>query len=218
MAVMTQGSVLITPSILSCDLARLQQEVDSVEAEADWLQVDVMDGHFVPNLSFGAPVIKWLKTSLPLDIHLMVSNPHERLPEFLKIGVKHVTFHAEAVAKTADRRHLISEIRSRGATAGIAINPGTPVSAIEDVTDDIDLVLVMSVHPGFSGQKFIPEVLEKVSALRAKYPALMIQMDGGIDAKSAAQCKKAGADNLVAASFIFGAKDRTAAINALRDA
>ena len=209
--------LFITPSILSCDLARLQEEADSV-ASADWLQCDVMDGHFVPNLTFGAPVIKNLKTPLPLDIHLMVSNPADRVAEFLKVNAKHITFHAEAVASTKDRQALIAKIRSGNATAGIAINPGTPLSAIADVVDDVDLVLVMSVQPGFSGQKFMPEVLEKVSALRAEHPELMIQMDGGIDAKTAKLCKQAGADNLVAASAIFGAKDRASAIQLLREA
>jgi ribulose-phosphate 3-epimerase len=208
--------ILITPSILSCNLARLQEEVETVESSADWLQVDVMDGHFVPNLTFGAPVIAHLKTRLPLDIHLMVSNPHEHIPAFLKLKAKHITFHAEAVTSTADRKHCIHEIREGGATAGIAINPGTPVSAIADVIDDIDLVLVMSVHPGFSGQKFIPEVLEKVTAIRRAHPDLMIQMDGGISPKTAPLCIEAGADNLVAASAVFGAEDRAGAIASLR--
>ena len=208
---------LITPSILACNLARLQEEVDSV-ASADWLQVDVMDGHFVPNLTFGAPVIKNLKATLPLDIHLMVSNPHERVQEFIKAGAKHITFHAEAVTDTRERREIIDDIRAGRAKAGIAINPGTPVSAIDDVVGDVDLVLVMSVNPGFSGQKFIPEVLEKVTALRKAHPELMIQMDGGIDSINAKECKRAGANNLVAASYIFSAQDRKAAIAALRAA
>ena len=210
--------LLVTPSILACNLARLQEEVDSIEDAADWLQVDVMDGHFVPNLSFGVPVIKNLKTKLPLDIHLMVQNPAERVQEFLKIGVRHITFHAEAVTETANRNEIIDNIRAGRAKAGIAINPGTPISAIADVISDIDLVLVMSVHPGFSGQKFVPEVLEKVTALRKAHPELMIQMDGGIDAITAKECKRAGANNLVAASYIFNAQDRKAAITALRDA
>ncbi len=214
---MTQRTLLITPSILSCNLAHLQDEVDSVST-ADWLQVDVMDGHFVPNLSFGAPVLKNLKTTLPLDIHLMVSNPLERLKEFLAVGARHITFHAEAVTDTADREEIISHIRKGGAGAGIAINPGTPVSAIDDIIGAVDLVLVMSVHPGFSGQSFIPEVLEKVTVLRKAHPELMIQMDGGIDPMTAKECVKAGADNLVAASYIFNAQDRKAAIDALRKA
>ena len=214
---MTKPSVLITPSILSCNLSHLQDEVDSVST-ADWLQVDVMDGHFVPNLSFGSPVIKQLKTKLPLDIHLMVSNPRERIAEFIKVGAKHITFHAEAVTSTADRLDLIEKIREGRAAAGIAINPGTPISAIKDVVGEVDLVLVMSVNPGFSGQAFIPEVLDKVRELRKAHPELMIQMDGGIDPVSAKECIKAGANNLVAASYIFSAQDRKAAIEALRSA
>lgn len=206
---------LITPSILSADFGHLQSEVDSV-ASADWIQLDVMDGHFVPNLSFGAPVSKAIHTKLPLDAHLMVSNPADRVPEFLAIGVKHITFHAEAVPEAGARKELIKQIRDGGATAGIALNPDTPVSAIDDVIDDIDLVLVMSVHPGFSGQSFIPSVLDKVRALRGAHPALMIQIDGGITVDTAAQARAAGANNLVAASAIFGANDRPTVIQKLR--
>lgn len=210
------GNILITPSILSADLSCLQKEVESV-ASADWIQVDVMDGHFVPNLTFGAPMLKGLKTSLPLDIHLMVENPADRVDEFLKVGAKNITFHAEAVAETAARKALIQKIHDGDASVGIAINPETPVSKIDDVISDVDLVLVMSVHPGFSGQKFITEVLEKVKTIRASHPDLMIQMDGGVDEKTAPLCVKAGANNLVAASAIFGAKDREKAIASLRN-
>ncbi len=209
--------VLITPSILSSDLAHLQAEVDSVEPYTDWLQIDVMDGHFVPNLSFGAPVVKPIKTKLPLDVHLMVSNPAERIAEFAAIGAAHITFHAEAVKKTEDRRALIQAIRGAKATAGIALNPETYISDIDDVIDDIDLVLIMSVHPGFGGQKFIPSVLDKIKVLRKKYPDLMIQIDGGVDAVTAKLAREAGADNLVAGSAIFSTKDRKAAIQALRE-
>ena len=210
-------ALLITPSILSCDLTHLQDEVDAV-ATADWLQIDVMDGHFVNNLSFGAPVIKNLHTSLPLDIHLMVINPADRIREFLDVGAKHITFHAEAVTAAKDREDLIATIRTGGATAGIALCPGTPLTAIQDVVDNIDLVLIMSVDPGKSGQAFQASVLKKVESLRSRYPDLMIQMDGGIDADTAKKCVKAGADNLVSASFIFGAKDRAGAIKMLRGA
>lgn len=209
-------SVLITPSILSADFGHLQDEVASIEEYADWLQLDVMDGHFVPNLSFGAPVAKGLKTNLPLDVHLMVSNPADRIAEFQAVGAKNITFHAEAVPETAARKALMQAIRSTGATAGIALNPDTPISAIDDIVADIDLVLIMSVHPGFGGQLFIPQVLPKVEALRMMYPKLMIQIDGGVDVESAVLAKSAGATNLVAGSYIFGQSDRAAAIASLR--
>jgi len=207
--------IYITPSILASDLSRLQEEVDSVADTADWLQVDVMDGHFVPNLSFGAPVIKSLQTSLPLDIHLMVSNPAERIQEFLDLNVANITFHAEAVKETKQRKDLIAQIRAGGATAGIAINPETAIDTIGDILEDIDLLLVMSVHPGFGGQEFIDHVLGQVQTARSAYPDLMIQMDGGIDDTTAPKCIKAGANNLVSGSFIFGASDRTMAIKSL---
>lgn len=207
---------LVTPSILSADFGRLQDEVASVEDHADWLQVDVMDGHFVPNLSFGAPVAKWIKTKLPLDIHLMVQNPLDRVKEFQAIGCKHITFHAEAVKGTKERKALLTTIRATGCTAGIALNPETPVSAIDDIVGEVDLVLVMSVHPGFGGQTFISSVLEKVKTLRSAHPALMIQIDGGIDDDTAALARAAGVNNLVAGNFIFRSSDRAAAIQALR--
>jgi ribulose-phosphate 3-epimerase len=208
--------VLITPSILSADFGQLQDEVDSIESTADWLQCDVMDGHFVPNISFGAPVVRAIKTKLPLDIHLMVSNPADRIDEFLKLNVAHITFHAEAVPKTVDRRELIARIREGGATAGIAINPETPLDAVMDVLSEVDLLLVMSVHPGFGGQAFISDVLSKVIAARELHSGLMIQMDGGVDTETAANCIGAGANNLVAGSAIFRAKNREAVIASLR--
>lgn len=208
--------IIIAPSILSADFGKLQQEVASIENSADWLQLDVMDGHFVPNLSFGAPVAKWIKTNLLLDVHLMVENPADRIAEFQAIGAKNITFHAEAVKDTATRRALLKAIRSTGATAGIALNPETPISAIDDVVGEVDMVLVMSVHPGFGGQQFIADVLKKVEALRAKHPTLMIQIDGGIDHVTAGKARAAGANNLVAGSYIFRASDRDAAIALLR--
>lgn len=209
--------VHVIASILSADLGRLQEEITSVEqAGVDGIQVDVMDGHFVPNLTFGAPVMKNIQTALPLDIHLMVTNPADRIEEFLKINAKHITFHSEAVAKTADRKALISAIRKGKATAGIAINPSTPVSKIEDVVADVDMVLVMSVVPGFSGQSFMADVLPKVQELRERFPNLVIQMDGGIDEDTARLCRDAGADSLVSASALFSSRDRRRAIAALR--
>ncbi len=208
--------ILVTPSILSADLTHLQDEVDTVSTAADWLQVDVMDGHFVTNLSFGAPVIKNLKTDIPLDIHLMVTNPAQRIAEFLALNVAHITFHAEAMQSRDMRLGLIEAIRKGGATAGIAINPETDLDEIDDIVNDVDLVLLMTVHPGFGGQEFIPSVLEKIRALRIAYPHLMIQVDGGINEETAALAREAGANNLVAGSAVFKAADRVAAINVLR--
>jgi ribulose-phosphate 3-epimerase len=213
---MAEHSIFVTPSILSCNLAKLQEEVQSIEREADWLQIDVMDGHFVPNLSFGAPVIKNLKTSLPLDIHLMVDNPLDRMRDFLPLGVKNITFHAEAVKAGAKRTDIIQEIHAAGVMAGIALKPETPISAIEDVLPVIDLVLIMAIEPGFAGQTFMPEVLPKIKDLASHYPDLMIQVDGGIDEQTAKLCREAGAKNLVSASYIFSAPDRLAAIRSLR--
>jgi ribulose-phosphate 3-epimerase len=206
----------ITASILASNLACLQAEIESVEGLVDGLQIDVMDGHFVPNLSFGAPVVSCLKTSLPLDIHLMVENPEERIEEFLELHASNITFHAEAITEPDDRLALIAAIRDGGATAGIALNPSTPLDAVKDLLGAIDLLLIMTVEPGFSGQKFLPETLEKVRSARASHPDLAIQVDGGIDAQTAVECVRAGATNLVSASYIFGASNRREAINRLR--
>jgi ribulose-phosphate 3-epimerase len=214
---MLQDNLIITPSILSANLGKLQEEVSEIEPHADWLQVDVMDGHFVPNLSFGAPILKDLQTKLPLDIHLMVTNPADRIDEFVKAGAAHITFHAEAITNPGEQKHLVELIRSKGCTAGIAINPATGLDAISGVVDDIDLVLCMTVVPGFSGQSFHAEVLPKIEELRKGHPDLMIQVDGGITAETGKQCREAGANNLVAASFIFGNADRKSAIEALRN-
>lgn len=208
----------LTASVLSADLAHLQDEVDTVAAHADALQIDVMDGHFVPNLSFGAPVVKCLKTTLLLDIHLMVQNPQARIAEFLSIPVQHITFHAEAVPDATDRHDLIRAIRDGGATAGIALNPKTPLEAVEDVLDDVDLVLLMSVEPGFGGQSFIGSTIVKIEALRRAHPGLTIQIDGGVNAETAQACIRAGADNLVIGSALFHAKDRAGMLNDIRHA
>lgn len=210
------NSIIIAPSILSANFQKLQEEVASVEPYSDWLQVDVMDGHFVPNLSFGAPVTKWIDTKLPLDIHLMVSNPEERIEEFLEIGASHITFHAEATDNTDTREAIIAAVQNVDATVGIAINPDTPLEEVDDVIDQVDLLLVMSVHPGFGGQSFIEDVLEKVRAARALHPELMIQMDGGVDDRTAPLCRDAGANNLVSGSFIFESDNREDAIAKLR--
>jgi len=218
--------VLITPSILSADFGRLQEEVDSVAPYSDWLQVDVMDGHFVPNLSFGAPVMKAIKTDLPLDVHLMVTNPAERIDEFVEAGASHITFHAEAVVDPNERKKLIEKIHSQGCTAGIALNPDTNIEVIKDVLSSyssassassrIDLVLCMTVHPGRSGQQFIKSVLSKIKDIRSQHPDIMIQVDGGINAETGKLCRDAGANNLVAGSYIFKSGNRKHAIDSLR--
>ncbi len=208
------SKVLITPSILSADFAKLQEEVDSVAPYSDWLQVDVMDGHFVPNLSFGAPVMKSIKTDLPLDVHLMVTNPAERIDEFVEAGASHITFHAEAVPERDAQERLIARIRKADCTAGIAINPESHHDIIQ--TMDVDLVLCMTVHPGKGGQEFIESVLPKIKSIRSQHPDLMIQVDGGINAETGKLCREAGANNLVAGSYIFKSKDRKKAIESLR--
>ncbi|MDD5751047.1 MAG: ribulose-phosphate 3-epimerase [Candidatus Peribacteraceae bacterium] len=210
------SSILIAPSILSADMTRLQEEVKSIESSADWLQIDVMDGKFVPNTAFPFSVVKTIKTTLPLDVHLMVEDPAAYAREFLTLRPKNVTFHAEAVTDTDSRRALIQAVHAGGALAGIAINPPTPLAAVEDILGEVDLLLVMSVNPGFGGQSFIAPVLSKVEEARRKHPALMIQMDGGIDDKTAPLCINAGANNLVAGSYIFRAEDRARAIASLR--
>lgn len=214
---MKQLPLILTASILSADLGALQREIESIATAIDAIQIDVMDGHFVPNLSFGAPVAASLKTNLPLDVHLMVTNPGERLAEFLAIPVQHITFHAEAVTDTSDRRALIAAIRACGATAGIALNPKTSLEVIRDVVDDVDLVLLMSVEPGFGGQEFIATTIDKITALRAAHPGLMIQVDGGVNAETARRCIGAGANNLVIGSALFRAPHRKEFLDRLRD-
>ena len=210
-----KSQIFITPSILSANLANLQAEVDTVST-ADWLQIDVMDGHFVPNLSFGAPVIKNIQTSLPLDVHLMVTNPEERIEEFLALNVYNITFHAEVTEMTDTKQALIAAIHDGGSMASIALNPTTPASAMFDVLDEIDMVVIMAVNPGFGGQSFQESVLSKIAEIRTLRPELMIQVDGGINEKTARLCIEAGANNIVAGNFIFSAPNRAAQISALR--
>lgn len=213
---MSDSKVIIAPSILAADFNNLSEEIKSIEPFADWIQIDVMDGHFVDNLSFGAPVVDDIDTKLKIDVHLMVENPADRIDEFLKAGAQHITFHAEAVKNSDQRKALIEAIKAGGATAGIAINPETDLSEVDDLLGQVDLLLVMSVNPGFGGQEFIEDVLHKVRRARESHPDLIIQMDGGIDDKTAPKCIDAGANNLVSGSFIFGSDDRKHAIESLR--
>ena len=208
--------VIIAPSILSADFARLGQEAEDVRrAGADWLHVDVMDGDFVPNLTIGPPVVESLSkaTSLPLDCHLMVYRPEQLVPLFAKAGAANITVHAES---TVHLDRLLNQIREAGCTCGVAINPATPVEAIRPVLGIVDLALVMSVNPGFGGQKLIPYCLDKVKALRDLRPDLDVQIDGGVKLANLDAVLAAGATNIVAGSAIFGAADVVAETRAFK--
>ncbi len=214
--------VRIAPSILNADFARLADQVAIVEhAGADFLHVDVMDGHFVPNITIGVPVVRALKraTALPLDVHLMISDPDRYLEAFVDAGAAMLTVHVEVLPHL---QRTLARIRELGAKAGAAINPGTPIAVLSEVASDLDHVLVMSVNPGFGGQHFIPRSLEKVSALRTWLAAsgspAAIEVDGGVDLGNAHALVSAGASILVAGTAIFGAPDPAAATVALRRA
>jgi ribulose-phosphate 3-epimerase len=196
---------LLAPSILAADFARLGEAVELINrSEADWVHCDVMDGRFVPNLSFGLPVVEAVKrvSRKPLDVHLMIVEPEKYIPDFIRSGADLVTFHLEATAH-ADR--ALQLIHSLGAKAGVAINPATPASLLEHLLPQADLVLLMSVNPGFGGQSFLPYVAEKVAwvAERAK-PGLLIEVDGGIQEDTARLMCQCGANVLVAGSYVFG--------------
>jgi len=215
-------SVRIAPSILSADFARLADAIAHIEAGgADLVHVDVMDGHFVPNITIGPPVVAALKrvTKLPLDVHLMITDPDRYLEAFVQAGASMLTVHAEVLPHL---HRTLTQIRSLGVKAGVAINPSTPVSAISDVTAQMDHLLVMSVNPGFGGQTFIPHSLAKITAARELLAAngsqAVIEVDGGVDRENAASIIRAGASILVAGASIFGTGDATEATRALRRA
>jgi ribulose-phosphate 3-epimerase len=215
-------SVRIAPSILSADFARLADAIAHIEAGgADLVHVDVMDGHFVPNITIGPPVVAALKrvTKLPLDVHLMITDPDRYLEAFVQAGASMLTVHAEVLPHL---HRTLTQIRSLGVKAGVAINPSTPVSAISDVTAQMDHLLVMSVNPGFGGQTFIPHSLAKITAARELLAAngsqAVIEVDGGVDCENAKSIIRAGASILVAGASIFGTGDATEATRALRRA
>lgn len=203
----------IQPSILAADFGKLDDDIATVEKHIDGIHFDVMDGHFVPNLTVGAPVLKCLKTNLPVDAHLMVTNPDDLIEDFAKAGAKYLSFHQEVADKPMK---TIQRIKDNGMKAGIALNPDTEFETIENILDELDYVLIMSVFPGFGGQSFIPEVLEKIKKIREAKPNIDIQVDGGINAETAQLVKEAGANWLVAGSYIFGAENRNKAIEKLR--
>ena len=213
--------IRIAPSILSCDFARLGEEAAAVrEAGADWLHVDVMDGHFVPNISIGLPVVSSLrkKTDLPLDVHLMISDPLTYAPQFCDAGADIVVFHLES---ESDPQAVLDAIRRKGKKAGVSIKPQTPAEAVFPYLSQLDMVLVMTVEPGFGGQKFMSDMCPKIAAVRAECSRLGITMDievdGGIDNNTISQAANAGANVFVAGSALFGKPDYLSAVRALRE-
>ncbi len=207
----------IATSILSADFAHLADEIARLDA-TDIIHLDLMDGHYVPNLSFGYPLISAIRklSNKALDAHLMVTNPEDYVDELAAIGVQWISFHQETVYHS---HRMVQKIKSLGIKAGIALNPACPVNSLDDILQDLDFVLVMSVNPGYSAQKFIPHAITKVeqlARLKSKYPNLLIEVDGGVNSDNCRSLIQAGADILVSASYIFSSKDYSKAINTLK--
>jgi len=211
---------LIAPSILSADFANLQDDIEMINrSEADWFHIDIMDGVFVPNISFGFPVLKAIQkhAKKPLDVHLMIVDPDRYLQEFKQLGAENITVHIEACTHLHRTLHAIKDL---GCRAGVAVNPHTPVTLLEDILEDIDLVCLMSVNPGFGGQKFIENTYQKIRALRAmaagRNDGLLIEVDGGVSNQNSLKLIQAGADVLVAGNSVFSAVNPILEISVLK--